>query len=502
MDRVQVPRRSDIALVLLVVGCALFAFWDALTAMVHQWGANAVYSYGYAVPFVSLFLLWSRRRALARLTPQPAHLSGALVLMLSAALAILGRIGGMQVLEQIAFLVSLAGGVMLVLGVSYVRAAWASLLYLLLMVPFWEIFTEPMHWPFQQWSAAFGVKLLQAGGIPVYQENTIIALPQVTLEVARACSGVNYLIAVVALGLPMSYVYLNGLWRRVTLLAISVAIAALANGLRVGMIGWLAYLEIGSPIHGPYHVLHGLFVSAIGYVAIFLGLRALSRDSAASTDLQTTDAISVAGPPMLPRMAAICLTLVFVTIGVTVRAYELRPVPLTSDLWRVTDTVSQWRAESVLLPPDAVVEPWIRIADDHVRRRFVAPSGEQVDVFVGYFMSQRQGKEAVNVRAASLHRAAKLRRIERSAGVLEVNVIPQEGTQPAALFWYEMPGGTETSQYWGRARSAWTALVQRRNPSAVVVLSAVSQPGRGSTEIDELAFRLHQSLQSALSLSE
>ena len=56
-----------------------------------------------------------------------------------------GRAGSIQVLEQVAFLVALCGLVLLLFGISYVRVAWAALAYLLLMVPLWDAFTEPLH---------------------------------------------------------------------------------------------------------------------------------------------------------------------------------------------------------------------------------------------------------------------------------------------------------------------------------------------------------------------
>ena len=45
----------------------------------------------------------------------------------------------------------------------------------------------------------------------------------------------------------------------------------LANGLRVALISALAHWEFTSALHGPMHVLHGLFVAAVGYVVLFLG---------------------------------------------------------------------------------------------------------------------------------------------------------------------------------------------------------------------------------------
>ena len=119
--------------------------------------------------------------------------------------------------------------------------------------------------------------MLQSLGIPVFRQGTVVSLPNVTFEVARACSGVNYLIAVLALGLPLAYLYVDGVVRRVTLITVAILIAALSNGLRVGLIGILSYLEVGSPLHGPFHILQGLFVAGIGYAALFLGLRFIGR---------------------------------------------------------------------------------------------------------------------------------------------------------------------------------------------------------------------------------
>ena len=120
------------------------------------------------------------------------------------------------------------------------------------------------------------MKILQLVGVPAYHEGVTLHLPTITLEVARACSGVNYLIAVLALGLPLGYLYLPSLPRRAILIVSAVIIAAVSNSLRVALIGMLAYWEIGSPLHGPFHVLHGLFVSGIGYVVLFAGLRMLT----------------------------------------------------------------------------------------------------------------------------------------------------------------------------------------------------------------------------------
>ena len=91
--------------------------------------------------------------------------------------------------------VTMSGLTLLIFGRRIFRIVLFPLVYLLAMVPIWDAFTVRLHPIFQLYSARIGVYILQAMGIPVLREGVSIELPNVTLEVAQACSGINYLIA-------------------------------------------------------------------------------------------------------------------------------------------------------------------------------------------------------------------------------------------------------------------------------------------------------------------
>ena len=84
-----------------------------------------MYSYGYLVPFVSLFLVWSRREALARHRPSPSLAGGIALLALWFALLVAGRFAAVILAEQIALVVAVAAGVVLVWGWATLRIVWA-----------------------------------------------------------------------------------------------------------------------------------------------------------------------------------------------------------------------------------------------------------------------------------------------------------------------------------------------------------------------------------------
>ena len=106
------------------------------------------------VPVISGYLLWSQRDVVGAAPWRAAWLSGGLIIVTSLVLLVVGRAADLDVVQQLAFLVSLVGVALLVFGGDVVRAAWMPLAYLLLMVPVWDGLTEPLHEPFQMGSAA------------------------------------------------------------------------------------------------------------------------------------------------------------------------------------------------------------------------------------------------------------------------------------------------------------------------------------------------------------
>jgi EpsI family protein len=486
-------RLIDLGLVALLAAAILFAFRDALWALVGLWTRNPMYSYAFTVPIISLYLLWDRRRAFAALSPRPARHAACAVLTLSALMFLAGRLASVQVVEQLAFLVSIVGVVLALFGGEYLRVGWAGIAYLLLMVPVWDGLTEPLHPLFQEQSAAIGAQLLALFGVPVHREGIYLTLPNIIIEVARSCSGVNYLVAVLALGLPLAYLSLPGTWRRVTLITAAMIVAALSNGLRVALISLLAHLEVGSPLHGPMHVLHGLFVAFVGYVAIFGGVRLLSPRHQAPA--RTGGARPGGRFPNLPAVPVMVLSAVFVVIGIAPLMRVTHAVTLAAGLDSLPLRLGGWTG--ALASGDDV--PWWSGADDQLRRRYVNPEGRAVDVFVAYFRSQHQNKEVTNYRSAALHRQALRVLVPLPNGsVLPTNIIPSPDRDSARLFWYEIDGRVETSQRNAKLWTLWNAVRHGRSNAAVVMLSYVSSTDEAaetmSRDLNELAVLIHEGL--------
>lgn len=478
----------------------MYAHADALRGMVAMWDNTPMYSFGYIVPFVALFLLWTERDRLARVAPAPSPLFGLPLLALALAFLVGGHFGGVLVAQQLAFWLALVGSVVFVFGTTLARRAGVALAYLLLMVPFWDGLTERLHLPFQKLSATVGIEMLQAVGVPAHRDGLFIYLPNITLEVARACSGVNYLVAILALGVPLAYLYLPTMGRRLLLIGSAVVIAALSNSLRVALIGVLAYFEVGSPLHGPFHVLHGLFVSGIGYVVLFIGLRVLapSPGSGASAAQRTPETESPARPAPWQSFStahAGGLAAVFLLVGLGPMTWTPRPEPLVQRLEALPARLGDWTVEPALAP----ATPWWNEADARIHRRYGASGAPGLDVLVWYFEVQRQGKELVSYQVDDLHREAT--RLDARLGDAEVDVnlvrVTLDGRPRVGVFWYEIDGRLFTGRHEAQLFTLWTSVVKQQNSGAAVMVLVDEAAGRDEALLDhlrDLATKVHGAL--------
>jgi EpsI family protein len=474
----------------------LGAFWRPLSSMVAQWSASPMYSHAFTVPLISAGMIYAWRDRFARLTPRPARFAALPFLAIALAMLIGGELAAIVIVQQLAFVLAIAAIVLFLLGYEYLAVGWPAVAYLLFMVPFWDAFTEPMHEPFQHNSARIGIALMQAVGVPAYREGTVIALPNVVIEVARACSGVNYLIAVLALALPLAFLRLKEWWRRIVLVVSALAISALANGVRVALIGVLAYLEIGSPLHGPFHVLHGLFVAAVGYVVIFAGLALLERGSGPSgaAERHPQPAPSSAQFPRVTDACGLAFALwIIVLAGVSPVA---APVALSKPLDTLPMRLGTWTADAAAERRSDPTDAWAT-ADQHLQRRYRA-SGDAVDVHVWYFQAQNQGREIVNYRVADLHRRAHPQQVALPDGTsMTVNAVAGPSPNTVALFWYELGGSPEAREYAAKFRSVWRVLRSGRSDAAAIMLVAPAQPSdeaKALGGLENLAREVHLGL--------
>lgn len=323
----QIDKKYWVRIAILLSAFVLF-YAKAFVSLFAVWWNSYTYSFGFLIPVISLYIVWLQKDRLKRLKIAPSYLLGLPVLIIAIALLISNTKGGASI-QGFSLITAIIGIILLILGAQFLKAMWFPIAYLLFMVPFWDNLTEKLNLPFQNFSASLGTKMIQAIGIPVYRKSIYIELPNITLEVAKVCSGVNNLIAIVAIAIPLAYIFLSSWQRRIILVCSGIIISMLANSLRVALIGIFAYFNIGEVLHGPYHVLQALSVSMVGFIALFIGVWVLSRGDSGKS---FTSRAAATEPSLLPYQSFFkgdrikhlffLMTVILILIGVYFRYYR------------------------------------------------------------------------------------------------------------------------------------------------------------------------------------
>src|SRR3569833_1230269 len=93
-------------------------------------------------------------------------------------------------------------------------------------------------------------------GIPVLRAGNTLQLPSQTLDIAEACSGIRSLLSQGFLTQVYAYFTDKRVWMRWALLAATIPIAIVANGIRVAVTGLLSEIDTKLAT-GAYHEAEG-----------------------------------------------------------------------------------------------------------------------------------------------------------------------------------------------------------------------------------------------------
>lgn len=458
----------------LLLFALTFCYAQVFMTLVRLWWSNDIYSYGFLIPLISLYLVWIQREKLREIEPAPDYLKGGLLFLSGLSMLAVGQASGIALLEELSLIVTLMGAVLLMWGERSLRYLWFPIAYLLFMVPLWGFITERLHLPFQLFSANMGTRFLQFVGIPAYRNGVYIELPNIVLEVANACSGVNYLIAVIAIGIPMANLFLNGWWRKTALIGFSVTIAAFSNVLRVALIGTLAYYGIGGDLHGPFHILQGLSVSMIGYGAIFAGVWFLSQPSSLAVlvdKAQNSESLRLRIKKQEPIYLVLSVSAILLLIGSYLHFYQRSSVPLKVALENFPVQVGEWTGRET--PPDYSFHRNFGV-DRELSRKYQTIFGESVRFYIGYYENQDHRKELTHYKMSELHRKAEKIKVSVDGNVIEVNRVVEENgnSKRVTLFWYHLYGRDIADWYEAKKEIMIHSLLKGRTHGAVMMVTA------------------------------
>ena len=220
---------------------------------------------------VALWLFWQVREKIKAAPDQPLHLLGWLSLTVGILLYGLGRVFSISSIEFISQPLVVVALFLLLKGAAALRIAWFAILYLMFMVPLPATLVDAVTGPLKQWISVIVVDVLYAAGYPISRTGVSITVGQYQMLVADACSGLNSMFTLAALGTLFMYVMnrTSKLHNGAILVAI-LPIAFVANIVRVISLVLVTYHFGDEAGQGFMHGAAGLLLFLVALALFFL----------------------------------------------------------------------------------------------------------------------------------------------------------------------------------------------------------------------------------------
>ncbi|MBB4858525.1 exosortase A [Novosphingobium chloroacetimidivorans] len=472
------PWRVTLVRLGLAAALILALFASDWAAMARQWWDISTYNHILLVPAILAWLVWQRRSELAKLTPEPWW--PGLVLVAGASfLWLLGAFSGLDLARQAGVVALSAAMVPLLAGPKVTAGLLFPLFYMVFLVPCGEELVTVL----QTVTAHITIALVHLSGIPAQVDGVFIDTPAGLFEVAEACSGVKFLVAMMAFGALMANACFVRPSRRTWLMLACVVVPILANGVRAWGTIYAAQIFGVEAAAGFDHIVYGWFFFAF-VIALIVALAWRFFDRA--VDDPMIDAEAIDRPPLLARLSTMrlapaqaLLAALAIVLGAQGWAHAANSIRATLPPAIDLPTVPGWTR--VDYRPRIWWQPRAGGADHRLLGSYADAHGRRVDVFYALYASQTEGHEAGGFGQGAL--------VPQSEWAWQANATPLAGSHGERLLgagrvprvaqtWYR--NGTILTGSNARLKLAAMSdrLALRAQPTMVLIVSAEDHAGK------------------------
>ncbi|HZS57134.1 MAG TPA: exosortase [Bryobacteraceae bacterium] len=280
---------SKVGGLLLIAVCFLVAYSPTLKSLLDGPWRTEQEGHGPLIIAAALWLVWQARQKVRSIPMSPAPVAGWLTLLSGLALMFLARTQGVLTVEVFSIIPVLAGCTLLLAGWQVFWALSFPIMFLFFAVPMPDWLIDAATVPLKVMISDVVTQSLYGLGYPIAQNGVMIMIGPYQLLVKDACSGMNSIFALSAIGLFYVYAFRSDAKIRGLLLLVAIVpITIVANFIRVLALVLIAYYGGIDAVEGTLHDLTGigLFLVAVFLMFLFDGvLGLLSPLSKACADL-------------------------------------------------------------------------------------------------------------------------------------------------------------------------------------------------------------------------
>ena len=295
MNIIDYTNRRNI-LFLLLIGSASFMAFGPMRALYNSPINSAYYSHIALIPLVAVYLIFQRRAVIFE-EAKFSFLKGISILSIGTVLYAGAKVFENQINQDdftaiiaVSLVVLVNGAFLLCYGTQAFKAALFPLLFLVFMIPFPSALMETFIYMLQVGSTEFTNLLFTVTGVSFLRDGFVFQFPNMSIEVAKQCSGIRSALALFITAVLAGHLFLNTGWKKVVLALCVFPIAMFKNGVRIVTLTLLGVYVDPRIIQSSLHREGGIpfFVVALLIMAPILFFLRKSEKTVTSDELEVT----------------------------------------------------------------------------------------------------------------------------------------------------------------------------------------------------------------------
>jgi exosortase D (VPLPA-CTERM-specific) len=374
-----------------LAGVALLglAFWicyhGTLTGLWRVWQTDGDYSYAPVLPLISGWLIWSRRRQIAE-APVSTCWTGGVAVAFLLVVSVYGILGSSPSAVRPAVPLALLAITLFCFGTAVFRPLFFPFFLLIFMIPLPTVVETRIGVPLKIVSTRLGEGLLKSADVSVFVEGNVIDLGVTQLQVVDACSGLRYILPLLALGVIFAYFFEKNRLKQFLIVASTIPIAIFANGFRIGVTGYLAQNYGPEAADGFFHGFSGwlIFVFALALMMGFYSLLRMVKWPSGRPDKLLGYFTKAFNRPVEGNNAAAVIVTVLGLLSVGLLNYataSFEPFRLKSGFSPFPLTIGPWQGRTESIDTE-VIE--LSGAEEALNATFSSNRGEIISLYIGY----------------------------------------------------------------------------------------------------------------------
>ena len=260
----------------LVLIAFLWSYWPGIVDLWDLWQRSDEYSSGLLVPFLAVYILWSRRKTIAQCKIR-SSVWGLFAFIAAQVVRLFGLFFMYGSAERLSIALTITALVLLLFGWQLLRKVSTVLLYLCLMLPWPNRVQAAVTIPLQRWATSSAVFCLEMVGYEVAQEGNVIHIGDASVAVAEACNGLRMITAFFVISGLVVLLVKRAWWEKLIVLVSSLPIALLCNTVRLAITAAFFTVLEGEHWEKIFHDFGGYAMMPLALAAVVAELWLLAK---------------------------------------------------------------------------------------------------------------------------------------------------------------------------------------------------------------------------------